>query len=244
MKRVVILNTNISAVNYNELIEFSSNIIDNGKKVSVAYANVNSINLCVSDKKYKKDLDLFDLVYPDGIGVYLASKILHGKKGFEKRINASDFLLKFIEHIIKSDLSVFIFGDHQQSYNRIKEKYPGLKIKGYSSGYDLNLDSVIEEINKSKPQILIVGLGSPLQENVIAEIKNFVNVNIILSVGQGIKLLAGNKIRGPKIIRYLGFEWLVRLFAEPKRLFKRYIIGNPVFIYRIFKYKLIERNEN
>ena len=64
-------------------------------------------------------------------------------------------------------------------------------------------------------------------------------VKVVLAVGDGIKVIAGNRYRGPKVIRKMGMEWIIRLFSEPKRLWKRYLIGIPLFLYRIFKLKIL-----
>ena len=121
---------------------------------------------------------------------------------------------------------------------KLLEKYlqhTDIVIAGYNNGFAYENDKLLGMINKSKPDILVVGMGSPKQEEWIMNCKGNLDVKIIIAVGDGIKVFSGTKKRGPKVIQKLGLEWLVRLFFEPKRLWKRYLIGIPLFFIRLIK---------
>lgn len=231
-------------VSYEKILDAIDFAILNKKQSTICYANVNSINLSINDETIIQLLSKFDIVHPDGFGVFLGSKVLFGKDGFSFRQSGSDLYERIIERSILNSWKLFIFGDTEETLGRINHKYPELSIVGKQNGYDFENEKLLTEINNSKSDILIVGLGTPKQEDWIEKNKADLMVNVIVAVGDGIKVFAGNKKRGPKIIQKLGFEWFIRLIFEPKRLWKRYFIGIPLFIFRVIKVKLsINKND-
>lgn len=175
------------------------------------------------------------------MGVYASSRLLYGQQGLKQRISGSDYYALLVEHSIKNHWRLFFFGDCDNIYEGLKTKNPQLTIVGFQNGYDYDSKTLISSINGSRANILIVGLGQPKQEKWIVENRDKLEVNVIIAVGDGIKVFAGTKKRGYKIIQLLGFEWLVRLVNNPKLYWKRYILGIPLFIFRIiiFKFKLL-----
>jgi len=232
-----ILYVEISKVDYSDILISIKNIFLVGKQIVITGANVNTINLALEKLKFREVLSKFNLVHPDGIGVFLASKFLYGKNGFTKRITGSDFYIELIKESLKNNWSFFFFGDTDETLSKISKTNPDLFVKGFCNGFNFNNDKLIKDINTAKPDILIVGLGSPKQEDWIVTNRDNVNAKVIIAVGDGIKVFAGTKKRGTKLVRILGMEWFVRLINEPKRLWKRYLIGIPLFIFRILYYK-------
>ncbi len=115
---------------------------------------------------------------------------------------------------------------------------PLLNITGMNEGYSFSDEEVIRKINAADPDILIIGLSCPKQERWICDNRDKINFKVALNVGDGIKVFAGYKVRGPEIFRKAGMEWLFRLFSDPVSNFNKYVTGIPLFIYRIFKEKL------
>ncbi|MFZ1517808.1 MAG: WecB/TagA/CpsF family glycosyltransferase [Ignavibacteriaceae bacterium] len=236
---IELLGTKFSNVSYNEILDAIQLAIRTRTKLTICYANVNSINLSISDKKIKQLLSEFYILHPDGFGVYLGSKILAGKNGFSYKQSGSDLYEQIIENAILNQWKLFIFGDTDETLEKIKYNCAELSIVGKKNGYVFENEKLLIEINNSKPDILIVGLGTPKQEEWIVKNKSNLMVNVIIAVGDGIKVFAGNKRRGPKILQKLGLEWFVRFIFEPKRLWKRYFIGIPLFIFRVIKFKFM-----
>jgi len=237
-KVINILGVPVANVNYFDLLEaIRINILSN-KKITMTSVNVNTINLANNDEDFRNKLSQIDIKHPDGVGVYLASRFLFGKEGLKLKITGSDFYNELKKHSISNNWSFFFFGDKEETLNKISNVNPELKISGMQNGYIFDNQKLVNEINTSNPDILLVGLGSPKQENWIANHKFSLNVNAIIAVGDGIKMFSGTKKRGPTFIQKLGFEWVVRLMHEPKRLWKRYLIGNPIFIIKIIKMKI------
>lgn len=212
--------------------------ISSGSKLSVTYCNANIVNCICNDESLLPVINSFDIIHPDGIGVYFASKFLFGPEALDNRFSGSDYYQFLIDHAIKFNWSVFFFGHDVITLEKIGLKHPLLRIAGYHSGYGFRDEVVISEINGVKPDILIVGLGFPKQEKWISKNLSRIDCKAVIAAGDGIKVFAGTKIRGPKILRSIGLEWFVRFLSNPIRYFHRYIIGNPLFLYRIIKLKI------
>jgi N-acetylglucosaminyldiphosphoundecaprenol N-acetyl-beta-D-mannosaminyltransferase len=237
-EKINIFGLNIDCVNYGLLLNHINTSITQKSKLSIAYANTHILNNAYKNNEIKGVLNSFSIVHPDGIGVYLASKLLYGKKGLSRRITGSDFYPILIEEAIKKNWSFYFWGHDLKTLERIKENNKNLFISGYTEGYNFDIEKVTVEINNSNTNILIVGLGFPLQEKLIYSLIDKLICNVIIAVGDGIKVFSGNKSRGPLFLRKLGLEWLVRLLSTPSKYSKRYLIGNPLFLYRIIKLKL------
>jgi N-acetylglucosaminyldiphosphoundecaprenol N-acetyl-beta-D-mannosaminyltransferase len=233
---IPIFGVNLGNVTYEEILAIIDDSIRNNKKNIIGYATAHSLNICYSNSDLKKIFNEFDLIHPDGIGVLLASKYLYGKCGFYQRITGSDFYLMLISEATRNKWKLFFFGDENEVLQKININ--GLSIVGKISGFNFNTTEVIQSINNSGTDILIVGLGCPLQEKWINDNKDKINAKIILAVGDGLKVFAGIRYRGPVFMQKLGLEWIIRLVKNPQRFWKRYIFGIPLFIYRIIKYKL------
>lgn len=238
-KKLDILGCLVNKTNYKELLLLIEEYRKINKQITITGVNVNTINQSINNTEFRNNLSKITVLHPDGVGVYLASKLLYGRNGFLERINGSDFYSELIPYSIKHKLSFYFFGDLDKTLSRIQQTTKGITVKGFHNGFEYNNEKLIEEINSLNPDILIVGLGSPKQEEWVVKNQNKIKINIIIAVGEGIRVFAGTKRRGFKVVRILGFEWFVRLLNEPLRLWKRYLIGNPLFILRILIVKLL-----
>ena len=238
-KRLKILGIFITMISYKEMLEYIEISIEENQKKVISYATFHTINFANKSKILATKINSFDIIHADGIGVYFASKFLYGNGGFINKITGSDFYPLFIDHSIKNGWSLFFFGDKKDTLEKIQVKNPELRIAGIKDGYDFNDNEVITEINSSDVDVLIIGLGCPLQENWVYKNKEFIDVKVILIVGDGIKVFAGTKNRGNKFFQKIGAEWLYRLIINPRSMWKRYLIGIPLFLFRILKYKFI-----
>lgn len=232
---VEIFGIRIENINYDKFLNLFREGISSGKKMTIAYANADSLNKIYEDENLKIIYTGFDIIHPDGTGVFLASKILYGKNGLQERVTGSDFYERLISESVKNNWRCFFFGHKKEILDEIQKSNPLLKISGTEEGYNFESDKVIGRINSSNPDIIIIGLSCPLQENWISQNKEKINSGILIAVGEGIKVFAGKKIRGPVFVRKMGFEWFIRLISNPVKNFKKYITGIPKFIYRILK---------
>ncbi|MEO8514783.1 MAG: WecB/TagA/CpsF family glycosyltransferase [Ignavibacteria bacterium] len=236
--KIIINDIGIDNTTYAGLLSEIQSGIELSKQVSVAYANANTINLTYSNSSLRDVLNSFDIVHPDGVGVYLASRYLYGKNGLSVRFNGSDFYPLLAELAAINKWKVFFFGHDDDTLSKIKHRLPDMIIGGMQNGYTYNNTELINAINSSGCDILIIGLGTPKQENWVNEAKDKLNCKVIICVGDGIKVFAGSIKRAPKFLRKSGLEWFWRLSLNPFKYFRRYVIGNPLFLYRIIRLKM------
>lgn len=151
------------------------------------------------------------------------------------------------EHAVKRNYRIFFLGAAKgvaaKAAKNLSKRYPGLQIVGTYSppmGFEKNTSELLnieKKIKRVAPHILIVGLGCPKQELFIFHNRERLNVPISLGLGASLDFEAGNIRRAPKWMSDYGFEWLFRIFQDPKRLIKRYLFDDCKIIYMIFKYK-------
>jgi N-acetylglucosaminyldiphosphoundecaprenol N-acetyl-beta-D-mannosaminyltransferase len=235
---VLIFNINIDKLTYFALRQIISNSINENKKIVITYATVATLNFIMNNLSFAKLLSKFDVIHPDGIGIYLASKFLYGKNGLQIRMTGSDFYPLLMHDIEKNNWTTYFLGDTAETIKILKRKTRQLNIVGLHKGFFENKEKIIASFTNIKPDILIVGMGQFKQEEWVIENRYRVNAKVIICVGEGIKVFAGNKKRGPKIMQILGLEWTIRLANNPRKYWKRYLVGIPLFIFRIIKLKI------
>ena len=222
-----------------ELIRLAKNPKD--QPYFVTYLNAHCANLALEDKKYRKILKQADLVYADGFGIVLAARLFGYK--LQGRLTAKDFFDDFCQKVQKDGLSLYFLGAKKSIVDKItkvlKENHPDLKILGSHHGYfgKEQEKNIIEEINLLKPDFLLLGLGASKQEQWLK--KNLIHLKVKVSwcVGGLFDFISEEKLRCPKWLGDLGFEWLFRLLTEPKRLWKRYLLELPLFGYTLVRLK-------
>ncbi|HYT01908.1 MAG TPA: WecB/TagA/CpsF family glycosyltransferase [Candidatus Acidoferrum sp.] len=204
----------------------------------IVLANAHTLNLAYCNLEYQKYLQQATLVLRDGTGVKLASILV----GQHLRCNfvGTDFIPRLLGDLCKENVGIFLFGARpgvaQAAAMKLQSNYPHITIVGYEHGYVPREEwdgLLVERINRTQPHILLVALGNPLQEVWIAENLSRLNVKVAIGVGALFDYLAGEVSRAPKWMRKIGFEWLYRLIVEPRRLWRRYLIGNCQFLYRV-----------
>lgn len=217
-----------------------SQITNESERYLITYLNQHCYNTYCSDSEYKKILDSQFTVYLDGVGVYYALKFL----GYDtkKRFNASDLNTVIFSLFKERKTPIFILGGKfGKDYIKKQIESFGLNFKGYLNGFDevLDKDIMLRAIKESKAEVVIIGISIPKQEKIAEFIYEKVDNVSILCIGNFMEFFLGTKSRVPELFRNSGFEWLHRFISEPSRLWKRYLIGIPVFIYRILRLKII-----
>jgi len=208
----------------------------------VFYLNAACANLALSDRNYLKLIKKADLIYADGWGVVLVAKLLG--KNLPERTNAADFFEQFCRVVAKENLNLYLLGARkgviQKTVANLRRKFPKIKIAGFHHGFFTQKQEkeIIDKINNLRPDFLLVGMGVPKQEEWIDKHKENLQVKVIWAVGGLFNLLSGELSRAPTLMRNFGFEWLYRLFQEPKRLGRRYIFGLPLFFFRVIKWRI------
>jgi len=183
------------------------------------------------DEKFRNILNSADFCLCEGRGLYLAARFL-GKK-LKQEINGVELIYNLNSNLKSQNSKLFLFGGTEEIIERVAKKL-GNSVVGYEHGYQ-DLEKAIERINSVKPDILLVGLGSPKQEKFIYEnFKKMPSVKVAIGVGGAFDFISGRVKRAPRIIQKIGLEWLWRLILQPKR-FKRIFIGVGGLTWLTFK---------
>lgn len=235
-----ILGVPINNVNLNEATTLALLYLEKEEKNLIFTPNPEFIINALEDKDFMHILNSSSLNVPDGIGVVIGSKIL----GYplKERVAGYDLVQNIFYKIKNLDYTVYFLGSNKETILKAKDmmqkKYRGLKIIGARDGYfDKDTENIIiDEINNLKPDLLLVGLGSPKQEKWIFENKDKLNTKVMIGVGGSFDVMSGNVKRAPKIFIKLHLEWFYRLICQPTRL-KR-MLKLPLFIIKVLKYRL------
>ncbi len=211
---------NVSILDYDILKKSINSDIEKTKKSTITAINPEKI------MKAKKNLILKGLLnsstykIADGIGIIIASKLKRGN--IKKRITGIDSMDMLCQLSNEKGYKIFMYGGKEevvkQAKKNLEKRYSNINIVGYINGYEKNNDWIIKKINKQKPNILFVALGSPKQEFWIKDNIDKLNVNIIQGVGGSFDVVSGNIKRAPMWMQKIGLEWLYRLIKEPKRI--------------------------
>lgn len=222
-----------------ELREISNTVInlitEPGKK-TFFYVNGHCLNIANRDPVYRKILQGADLVYADGMGPILASKIL-GRPLLE-RTPTPDFIGKVFTVAIKKKWSIYLLGGEgevvKKAQENLQKRFKRLQIAGYHHGFFKKNEQIIKQINRAGADIILVGMGTPRQEKWIAQNKNKVNAKAFWAVGALFEIFSNKRKRAPKWMQQIGLEWTFRLIQDPKRLWRRYLLGNITFLLTVF----------
>ncbi len=216
-----------------------------GSTRSVMYVNADCMLIALKNEEYRQVLNNADLVYADGVGVVYGAKLWgHTLPG---RSTAADFMPDFCQSFAESGLRVFFLGAKpgvaRAAADQLMKDIPGLMIVGTHHGYFTagETEQVIAEVNAAQPDVVVIGFGAPAQELWIRDHAGQLNVSVLWGVGGLFDFLSGQTPRGPQWLLDHGFEWLCRLTAEPKRLWRRYLLGNTKFVLTLLWHRYVLR---
>jgi len=244
--KISLLGVPIDNITMEETICNIEKYISEGYAKSIFIPNVDCLIKFQKDRDFKNVYRSCDLVLPDSYLFLWAGKFL--RTPFKEKVAGSDLFPRFCEFAAKKGYKIFLLGAGpgvaKKAGENLKQKNPGLEIVGtYSPSYGFETDEsenqkIIKMIQLAKPDVLFVGLGAPKQEKWIYKYKEQYKVPVSIGVGASFDFIAGNVKRAPQWMSNYGFEWLWRLFQEPKRLWKRYLIDDVPFFYLILKQKI------
>lgn len=227
------------SINDTTLIDASASVVNDAKlgiQRKVYFINAHCINVAASDINYLNVLREDALLFADGSGMRMASKLA----GFSLKdnVNGTDLFPLICHDAAITGIKLALLGARpgiaKRCADNMKNQFPNLQIVWIHDGYFTANDEteMIESINSSGAQILFVAMGVPLQELWIDRNAEKLHVPVILGVGALFDFYSGAMPRAPQRLRQLGLEWLFRFVIEPRRMFVRYILGNPIFILR------------
>ena len=246
MHQLEILGVRITHLTVPELHERIERGIREDRKALIPNVNVNCLNLAYEQKWLRAFLNTAPIVFIDGAGVTMGARMLGHR--VPPRITYADWMWNLAAFCEEGGFSLFFLGARPgiaaEAGKRLQEKHPSLRIAGTHHGYfdktpgGEENDRVIHMINSAKPNILVVGFGMPLQEHWLMQNWEHLDANIFLTGGACFDYMSEQVPRAPRWMLDNGLEWLHRLLLDPGRLWKRYLIGNPLFLYRVAQQRM------
>lgn len=213
----------------------------NAQPTLLTYLNAHCSNLAANDSQYATILQEADAVYADGQAIVWASRFLGD--AVPERVNAADFILPFLRRAAAENLSVYLLGSAPGVAQRAAVHYikavPNLQVKRTRDGYFTDEAELIADIHAASPDILLVGMGVPLQEKWVASHLQQLDARVVWCVGAMFEYYGEARARAPVWMRRAGLEWLFRLVLEPRRMWRRYLVGNVVFVLRVLRARVV-----
>lgn len=217
------------------------------KKLLINTINAHSYNTALKDPLFAKSLQNGDVLIPDGISIIKACKWLNAKSQPKERIAGWDLFELEMDYLNQKGGKCFFMGSSEKVLSMIKEKakyiYPNIIVETYSPPYKTEFSNednrkIINAINQAKPDLLWIGMTAPKQEKWTYNHWHELNINChVGTIGAVFDFFAGTIKRAPIWWQQHGLEWLYRLIKEPRRMWRRYIIGNALFLWNITKEK-------
>jgi len=234
MKTVKLFDCEVAALNMEETIEEIEHRIERREKTQHVVINAGKVVLMEKDEKLKEIIKTCPIINADGQSIVWASKL----KGtpVPERVAGIDLMENLIKLSARKGYKIYFFGAKEEVVKKVlevyKEKYPNLNIAGYRNGYftDADMPSIIEDMKNSKADILFVAFSSPKKEYWLAKYMDAIDIPFCMGVGGSFDVIAGRTKRAPLWMQKSGLEWYYRFQQEPRRMFKRYLVGNIKFI--------------
>jgi len=222
-----------------------------GRTIHLFGVNAQVAVLAGEDERFAQAMLSAHLLYPDGISIVMASRFL-GRPLIE-RIPGSELMELLCHEAAKEGLSAYFVGGlpfaAEKSALTLKDRYPGLVIAGHSCpplGFETDQEEsakLLKSIQDAAPDMLFVGLGAPKQERWIFSNSAVLPIGVAVPVGAALDTISGYRKRAPVWARRAGLEWLYRLVREPRRLWRRYLIGNTRFVLMVIMQWMQERRK-
>lgn len=240
-----ILGVGISVVNQKLVLEIVQRWMNSNNSQYMSVCNVHTVMSCFRDPSLRRAVNGAGVVAPDGMPlVWIGRMQGHAQMG---RVYGPDFMLALCRESQKPGYRHFFYGGvpgvPQALADELRRRYPDLQIAGFHSPPFRPLTSTeqqedISRINATEPHVVWVGLGTPKQDRWVADHVGLIEGAVLIPVGAAFDFITGRLPQAPPWMRDSGLEWLYRFMTEPRRLWRRYLIDNSVFIFRLLEQAL------
>jgi N-acetylglucosaminyldiphosphoundecaprenol N-acetyl-beta-D-mannosaminyltransferase len=231
--RADVLGCRIDRVGMDETLARIDDLIKTGRYGQHMAINTAKLVSLRDDARLREIVEQCDLVNADGQGVIWASRLL--RDPLPERVTGIDLMEELLGLAERRGYRVYILGAQEdvleQAVTRIRERHPGLLLAGWRNGYYTSEEEheVCAAIRASRPHVVFVAMSSPRKEYFLAEWGPKLGAEFVMGVGGAVDVIAGLTRRAPAVWQRLGLEWLFRLLQEPRRMFRRYAVGNARF---------------
>lgn len=243
---ICIAGVHVHPLRQQELLQWIIHMINAQQQVTVMYCNAYAINLAQHDNTFRQALNSATVTFCDGYGVKLAADWLG--QPVPERFTPPDWIIDLVALCVQQDYRLFLLGGKPgivaRAARRLQQQFPTIEIMthhGYFEPDGSENAAVIRSINAFEPHILLVGMGMPRQEQWVQTNLPNLAVPVAMTVGALFDYLAEEIPRGPRWLTDHGLEWLCRLVIEPRRLWRRYVLGNPYFVWLVVRQMLSKR---
>ncbi len=243
--RITISGIEIDVLNAQDTVELVEQYVISKTPLHLMGVNADKINEVNTNPKMKEIVNSCGIINADGASVVMASRYLG--RPLPERVAGIDLMVSLAALSERKHYTVYLLGAKQevadQAAQKLKEQFPLLQILGVHNGYFQESDwpEISQELKALTPDFVFVGITSPIKEYLIEYLQNDGNNCVFMGVGGSFDVISGNISRAPKWMQKCGLEWLFRLMHEPRRLFRRYFVGNWKFIRTILSEKGILR---
>ena len=229
----------VTLVSVAELHAAICEIIEAGRKELVLNVNVHAMNLAYELPWLRKLFERTRIVFCDGAGVMLALRAFAGVR-VPERVTYADWMWQLAALCAERGYRLYLLGGApgvaDAAAARLRDRFPALILAGVHHGFFAKdgpeTAAVIAGLNATRPNVVVVGFGMPLQEQWLAANLDALDANVLLTGGAVFDFVSGRVRRGPRVLLDHGGEWIARLVLEPRRLWRRYLVGNPRFMVR------------
>ena len=234
-KRYPILNTYVNALSMDETVAYIEQIIAR-RTPAVQHVVINAlkVDLMEKDPELRRIVNACPLINADGSSILWAAKRLG--LPLHERVTGIDLFLRLVEVAAEKGYKIYLFGAKQEVVEKVKtifrQKYPSLQIAGSRNGYFTpeQEPQIVADMAASGADMMFVAFSSPKKEYWIHKYLDRLNIPFVMGVGGSFDVVAGVTKRAPELWQKLGMEWFYRFIQEPRRLWKRYVVGNAQFI--------------
>ena len=239
--RIDFLGVSIDSLTMGETVQLVEKYVQTKTPLHLMGVNADKINETNKNPLMKQIVNSCGIINADGASVILASKRLNCK--LPERVAGIDLMQNLVELSAKKGYRIYLLGAKQEIVEKtaqvLKTKYKNLEIAGIRNGYFKESDwqNISDELKNQKPDLVFVGITSPKKEYLIEFLQSDGNNCIFMGVGGSFDVISGNIPRAPKWMQKMNLEWLFRMIKEPRRLFKRYIVGNTTFMLAVSRAK-------
>jgi N-acetylglucosaminyldiphosphoundecaprenol N-acetyl-beta-D-mannosaminyltransferase len=242
-ERVDVLGIHVSVTNLDHTVDTFAGWIEQGERQVVCVTDMNALLHARADARLTEVYNTSGLTVPDGMPLVWAGK----KAGFEEmdRVAGPDLLERVLAESAQRGWTQYFYGGAEgvadELRERFQDRHPALKVVGvecppYRPLTDAEDAATVARMNEARPDIVWIGLGAPKQERWMADHRERLNATILIGVGAAFDFHTGRLDRAPRWMQRAGLEWSYRLYKEPRRLWKRYVLGIPRFLLGVLRH--------
>lgn len=242
--RIKLLQVDIHNLSMKETLALVEQAIAENKQIHHTVVNAGKIVSLQKDTQLRKSVNEADIINADGQAVVWAARFLGIP--LKERVAGIDLMGNLVELAHKNKHKIYLLGAKEEIVSKLvsiySEKYSPTIVSGYRNGYfgADDEEKIVSDIVQSGAQMLFVAMTSPKKENFLYQYRNELkNINFIMGVGGSFDVFAGKTKRAPLWMQKIGMEWFYRFLQEPKRMWKRYLVGNTKFLFLVLKEKFL-----